>query len=91
MLNSETAAAAAENGIVVFLDVPFESCYERIRYDKNRPIAASSTREQLLERYNQRYQVYMKNSSVRVKCTGTPVENAEAVISAVKRGKNADI
>lgn len=86
MLNGETAAAAAENGIVVFLDVPFETCYERIKDDANRPIAVSSTKEQLLERFNQRYDVYSANSTVRVECTGTPMNNADAIIAAAKRG-----
>ncbi len=84
MLNEETAAYANENGIVVFLDVPFETCYARIKDDKNRPIVVASTKEQLLERFNQRHEVYLKHSNVRTDCTGSPVENAEAVINALK-------
>lgn len=84
MLNEDTASYANENGAVVFLDVPFDMCYERIKGDENRPIVVSSTKAQLLERYEQRYSVYLKNSRVRTDCTGSPVENAEAVINALK-------
>lgn len=92
MLNSETAAAVAEKGgITVFLDVPFKTCYERIKNDKNRPIVVSSTKEELHERYNQRYEIYKKNSAVTVKCTGSPTQNAEAVIAAVKGYKDANL
>lgn len=91
MLNSETAKAALEKGIVVYLEVPFETCYQRIKNDKNRPIAASSTKRQLLERYNARHEIYSKNSTVKVCCTDTPSANANAVIAAVKGYKNVDL
>ncbi|MGN0580205.1 MAG: shikimate kinase [Ruminococcus sp.] len=84
MLNNETAAAANKNGLVIFLDVPFDTCYERIKGDANRPIAASSTREELLERYNSRREVYIKNSGVIIDASGTPVENAEKIAAAVR-------
>ncbi len=86
LLNDETAAHAMNNGTVVFLDVPFESCYERIKDDPNRPIAASSTKEQLLERFNKRHEIYLKNSNIRIESAGTPVEVAGLIVSAVKRG-----
>ena len=84
MLNRDTAAYANENGKVVFLDVPFEMCYKRIEGDENRPIVISSTKQQLLERFEQRYPVYLENSAVKINCTGSPVENAETVINALK-------
>lgn len=85
MLNSQTADAVSEKGgIIVFIDVPFEVCYERIKGDSNRPIVMSSTKEELLERYNSRYPVYMQNSSVKVECDCSPMEAAEKIISAIK-------
>lgn len=91
MLNDETAEAARKNGMVIFLDTPFEVCYERIKNDSNRPIAVSSSREELLERFSARHEIYVKNSDVIIDCTGSPMENAELIAEAVKRGKNADI
>jgi shikimate kinase len=84
MLNDKTAAAARENGFVIFLDTPFETCYNRIKHDRNRPIAAASTKEELFNRYTQRYEIYMRNSSIRIDASGSPSENAEAIIAAVK-------
>jgi len=85
MLNSDTAKSVSDNdGIIVFIDVPFDVCYERIKDDSNRPIAASSTREQLLERYNTRYPVYLKNSTLHVECNCSPMEAAERIVSAIK-------
>lgn len=85
MLNSETAKSVTENGgIIIFIDVPFDVCYERIKDDSNRPIAVNSTREQLLERYNTRYLIYLENSAIRVECDCSPMEASEKIISAIK-------
>lgn len=85
MLNTETAEAVKQNGgIIVFIDVPFADCYERIKDDSNRPIAVSSTKEQLEERYNNRYPVYEQNSSIKVDCQCSPMEACERIMSAVK-------
>lgn len=79
MLNPDTAKAAAESGKVVFLDVDFNICYERICGDTNRPIAAASTKDELRERYNSRRGIYEKHSNVCVNAEGSPLETAEAV------------
>ncbi len=85
MLNPDTAKAAAENGEVVFIDVDFETCYERICGDSNRPIAASSSKEELLERFNSRKDVYLAHSTVHIESTGTPIEISDMIIEAVKK------
>lgn len=91
MLNSNSAMTALKNDCVVFLDVPFEVCYNRIENDTNRPIASSSTKDELHKRYLQRYDVYMNNSNIQIDCSGTPTENADLIISAVKRGNYANL
>ena len=40
MLSDINGENAKKSGVVVFLDVPFETCYNRIKNDPNRPIAA---------------------------------------------------
>lgn len=91
MLNPETAAAAREKGIVIYLEVPFDVCYNRIKNDPNRPIAASSTREQLQERYDSRHGIYSKNSTVTISCTGTASAIAAEVAAVVKGYKNVNL
>lgn len=87
MLNPDTAKAAADAGAaVVFLDVPFESCYERISGDSNRPIAARSTKEELNKLFNDRRSVYMAHSTLKIDCDGkSPVEISEMIAEAVGR------
>lgn len=87
MLNPDTARSARECGMVIFLNTPFELCYERIKNDSNRPIAANSTKSELLERFNSRFKIYSENSSVTIDGTGSPAENAGRIAEAVKRGK----
>lgn len=84
MLNPDTAAAASEAGAVIFLDTDFETCYERIRSDKNRPIAASSTKEELLERFNARRAVYLSHSNIQIQCGGSPIETADMIVGSVR-------
>ena len=85
MLNPDSAKAAADAGAVVFLDVPFETCYERICGDSNRPIAASSTKEELLKRYNDRIDIYRRHSTIHVDAQGSPIEVAEIIADSVKK------
>ena len=85
MLNPDTAKAASESGVVVYLDVDFETCYERICNDKNRPIAASSTKEELEERFNTRRVLYLKYSDIQIDCSGSPIETADKIVASVRK------
>ena len=85
MLSDENAKAAREKGTVVYIDTSFESCYERIKDDSNRPIAASRTKEQLLDLYNTRAVKYRSNSDCSVDGEGSPMEIAAAIQSIVKK------
>ena len=86
MLNPDTAAAAkAAGSAIVFLDVPFETCYERIKDDENRPIVMRSTKEELRALYDQRRSVYLQNSTIQIDCGGSPVETAEKIAAAVRK------
>ncbi|MDE6785089.1 MAG: shikimate kinase [Ruminococcus sp.] len=85
MLNPDTARAAADGGEIIFLDVPFEDCYERICGDSNRPIAASSTKEELRERYNARYTVYSEHATIRIDSSGSPMETVELILNEIRK------
>lgn len=79
MLSEVNGEIARKNGVVVFLDVPFITCYYRISGDPNRPVAASRTRAQLEELYNQRYPKYKNNSTFTLKCEGGPLGIAKKI------------
>jgi len=84
MLNAESAKNASESGMVIFLDVPFETCYERICGDENRPIAVSSSKEELYERFSKRHQIYLENSTLHIQCEGSPAEVTEIILNSIK-------
>ncbi|MBR5683927.1 MAG: shikimate kinase [Ruminococcus sp.] len=86
MLNPDTAKAAKDAGAeIIFLDVPFEVCYDRIKGDTNRPIVMRSTKEELCELYNSRRDVYLRHSTIRLECGGSPVENAELIARSLRK------
>lgn len=85
MQNSETAGTVKNNGgIIVYLNVPFDVCYDRIKDDKNRPIVVNNTKKQLEEIYNNRRDIYMKNSTIMVEAVGSPAEIAASIIDIIR-------
>lgn len=85
MQNSETAEAVKNNGgVIVYLNVPFDVCYDRIKNDSNRPIVVNNTKEQLEEIYNNRRDIYMKNSTIMVEAVGSPAEIAASIIDIIR-------
>ncbi|MCM1133005.1 MAG: shikimate kinase [Ruminococcus flavefaciens] len=84
MINPDTAKAVAEAGEkIVFLDVDFDTCYERISGDSNRPIVVNNTKEQLRAIFDERHRIYEKHATVCINAEGSPVEMAEAVRRSV--------
>ncbi len=79
MINNVNAQIAKKNGVVVFLDVPFETCYQRIRGDENRPIVQSNTKEQLEELFNARHEKYSENATITVECSNGPLGIAKNI------------
>lgn len=80
LLKKENGNIAKRLGTAVYIDAPFELCYERIKGDANRPIAYNSTKEQLLERYNARRPLYLENSDFSVDGSGTPMQIVNEII-----------
>jgi len=62
MANRKNSAMINEYGVSIFIDVEFETCFERIKEDPNRPLAFKSTRKQLEKLYNDRKKLYLNNS-----------------------------
>lgn len=87
LLSDINAEIARNSGIVAFIDVPFDLCYNRIKNDKSRPIAFNSTQEQLRERFDYRKPIYIKNSHFTVNGKGTPSEIADRIIINTEENK----
>ena len=85
MLNSDTAKAVKEKGgMIIYLDLSFEDCYNRIKGDTNRPIVMNNTKEQLEEIYNNRRDIYIENSTLRIEAVGNPTEIAKNITDILK-------
>lgn len=86
MLNPENAEIAKSAGEVVFLNLPFETCYKRIAGDRNRPIVVRNTKKQLHEIYDNRFSVYKKNCSIIININSdeAPLQIARRVVMIVK-------
>ncbi len=80
MLNRVNAEAArAGGGIIVFIDTPFDICYDRISGDTNRPIVMANTKESLQDIYEMRAPLYRENSDAAADGTGSPRGIAESI------------
>lgn len=84
MLKKENADIASKNGVVVYIDVPFEICYERISGDTNRPLVVNNTKEQLEKIYNDRVPVYRANSAITIDGLGSAEEIASRIAEAIQ-------
>ena len=66
LINDRTAEFARRSGLSVYINADFETCYERIKGDKNRPLVVSNTKEQLRRLYDTRAEIYRRNSMCMV-------------------------
>ena len=79
MINEKNAEIARSGGAVIFLDVPFEVCYERISDDTNRPLIVNNTKQQVEDIYNFRYEIYKKHSSASIDANNSPSAVADEI------------
>lgn len=84
IINDETAKTAKQSGTVVLIDAPFEVCYERIKDDKNRPLAFNNPREKVKELFDKRHDIYAARADITVSADGTPEEIAGRILNSVK-------
>ena len=85
MLKDINAEKASSNGVVVYIDTPYDTCYDRIKGDTNRPIVMANTKDSLKEIYDKRVPLYKAHSQISVDGSGTPEEIAKAVKAEVTK------
>jgi shikimate kinase len=66
IISPENARFIYCHGTSIFIDVDFDTCYERIKDDPSRPLAAKP-REELEQLYNQRRPIYLKHAKYTIK------------------------
>ena len=82
--DDETAEFARKQGVVIFLNAGFDTCYERIKNDSNRPLVVNNTKEQLKAIYDSRLPVYRKNSTFEVNANASDRIIAGEIIKLVE-------
>ena len=81
----ENGAICNRLGVLVFLDLPFEACYQRIAGDTNRPLVMQNTKEQLEDLFNRRRTVYLAESGLVLDATGSVQEIVARLEQSLKR------
>lgn len=81
-VSAENAALAAQSGKVVFLDVPFEICYQRIQHS-DRPIVRRSTKEELQSLFELRHKQYKANAGICFREILPPQKTAEELAKLI--------
>ena len=79
IVNPNNAALARQNGVVIFLDVDFETCYNRIKGDATRPLVQANTKAQLQKLYLDRKPAYMSNCDYSMNANGDPLAVAHRI------------
>ena len=87
ILNDKSAKTASECGTVIFLDVPFESCYSRIKGDTNRPLVMNNSKDELNEIFCKRHEIYLRNSDFCVNAENQPAQICLDIAELVKNIK----
>lgn len=84
IINPVTAETARNAGTVVFLDADFELCYNRIKGDTHRPLVMKNTKEQLLELFSKRREIYLKHSDFSVDSNKSATEILDMILKGLK-------
>lgn len=79
MLRDVNAQIAQETGTVLFLDVPFRMCYQRIA-NTDRPIVRNNTRQALYNLYRKRHGVYKRHSTHTIQAIHSPSASVQEIL-----------
>ena len=78
MISQQNATEAKKSGIVLFLDIPFNDCYQRIK-DTDRPIVRRSSQAELKQLYQQRRKFYQKHADLIFNEVLSPADTANRI------------
>lgn len=82
-LDKEENRAICKNAVVIYLNTPFETCYERIS-NSERPLVKTKSYEELKQLYNTRSQFYNECADIIVN-TDLLNEDKSAVVAEIYR------
>lgn len=67
-------------GTIIYINRPFEDCYNSLMKNPDRPLIKNNTKEELLDRYNKRAVSYQAYAAFAVKNDQTPSLTARHII-----------
>ncbi len=74
IISQDNSKIAREKGKVIYIKVPFEICYDRIKNSNTRPLAKS--KDQLKALYDEREPIYNAHCDISIKGEANPIEIA---------------
>jgi shikimate kinase len=78
MQTPENVKILSENGVIVYIEVDFDTCFSRIK-GSDRPLVVSKTRLALKKLYDDRKKSYLDNSKFTVYSTGDAMNLAKRI------------
>ena len=78
MISQQNVAEAKKSGVVLFLDIPFKDCYQRIQ-NTDRPIVRRSSQTELKQLYQQRREIYKKHADLIFNGVLSPIDTANKI------------
>lgn len=85
--NKTNAKIAKSNGIIVFLETPFELCWNRIK-DSKRPLITNNNMDDVRHLYEERQQQYREISNIAVLNNKSLIYCANRIINIIKKRNN---
>ena len=74
-----------ENAYILYIDVDFSICYERIAGDTNRPLVVSNSRQSLQQLYHTRDALYRSCADAVISNNTTPDAGVQALCDFIRR------
>ena len=83
-MNGNNAGIIKKESFCIFLNTPFETCYERISKNSLRPLATNNTQEKLREIYDGRLGRYMELADMTIYPNELSDDNLEKLAEKIK-------
>lgn len=80
MMNIHTVESVKNHSTIVYLELPFNVCFERIKGDSNRPLAKNLDEKSLGELFECRRPIYEECASLKINANDTPNFVAKAIV-----------
>ena len=84
LVSHKNACILKGSCIIILLEAPFALLVQRIRKSTSRPLAVSSSDEQLLSLYQKRLPVYRNAADFSLEATGTPEDIAHQILERIE-------